>query len=197
MQFPPSFKAREGSLESLERYLAQFREYPPAVELRHRSWAEMADRFKETFASLNVSWVFIDEPKFSSSIRQDIEPTGDTLYVRFHGRNKAKWWKHDQAWERYDYLYKRQEFLPFAEEFQRLVKEGLMKCIYVYFNNHARVQAVANALILKLQLGLPIETAALDTLREAFPELKALLANTAPSTPRNPTPPDTQGSLPL
>lgn len=72
MQFPPSFHAKEGSLENLERYLVQFREYPLVVELRHRSWGEIADRLKETFASLNVAWAFIDEPKFSSSIRQDL-----------------------------------------------------------------------------------------------------------------------------
>lgn len=79
MQFPPSFQAREGSLEDLERYLVQFREYPLAVELRHRSWGEVAGSLKETFASLNIAWAFIDEPKFSSSIRQEVEATGDTV----------------------------------------------------------------------------------------------------------------------
>ena len=65
--------------------------------------------------------------------------------------------------------------LPIAEAFQRLIKENLVKRIYVYFNNHARAQAVANALMLKAQLGLPMVGEDLKALREAYPELKAML----------------------
>jgi hypothetical protein len=29
--------------------------------------------------------------------------TGPIAYVRFHGRNAAEWYQHEQAWERYNY----------------------------------------------------------------------------------------------
>ena len=197
LQFPPSFHATEQCMEGLERYLSQFRDYPLAVELRHKSWGEKSGELKDLFASLDVSWVFIDEPKFSSSIEQKLEPAGSTLYVRFHGRNKAKWWTHDEAWERYDYLYKAQELLPFAEEFQRLITEGLVKRLYIYFNNHAKAQAVANALMLKYQLGLPIEAEVPASLLDTYPDLSDLVGKTAPSALRSPAPPEREGRLPL
>ncbi|MFQ5894332.1 MAG: DUF72 domain-containing protein [Nitrospinota bacterium] len=185
IQFPPSFRAMGASLEGLERHLVQFREYPLAVELRHRSWGEVKERLKEIFCSLNVSWVYIDEPKFSSSIEQTLEPTGDTLYVRFHGRNRAKWWQHQEAWERYDYFYSEQELLPFAEAFRKLLKEGHVRRICAYFNNHARAQAVANALMLKGQMGLPLEGDLPEAFLEAYPGVKALTEGSEPSGPRD------------
>ena len=126
-QFPPSFKAGDASIENLERYLVQFRDCPLAVELRHKSWSERAEELKGIFASLDVAWAFIDEPRFLSSIEQRLEPAGSTLYVRFHGRNAAKRWKHDEAWERYDHLYVGQELLPFSAEFRRLIEKAFWR----------------------------------------------------------------------
>ena len=84
----------------------RFRDYPVAVELRHRSWS---DDFSSTLSLLNsheAALTQIDEPKFKVSIRQNQLPniTG-FYYMRLHGRNAAQWWKHDKSEDRYNYLY--------------------------------------------------------------------------------------------
>ena len=50
-QFPASFKLDDASIEYLTWLLKAFKEYPAAVELRHRSWS---DDFGETLKLLNV-----------------------------------------------------------------------------------------------------------------------------------------------
>jgi uncharacterized protein YecE (DUF72 family) len=68
-----------------------------------------------------------------------------------HGRNKANWWEHERSEDRYNYLYSAEELQPVAD----YVKEeaALEKRVLVYFNNHFSAKSVANADILKNQLG--------------------------------------------
>ena len=40
--------------------------------------------------------------------------TGPVAYVRFHGRNAAKWYNHQEAWERYNYTYSTDELQEWA-----------------------------------------------------------------------------------
>ena len=105
-QFPPSFKQTPDTQGYLDELLSRFRDYPVAVELRHRSWS---DNFPATISLLNshgAALTQIDEPKFAVSIRQNQLPnvTG-FYYMRLHGRNAAQWWRHDKAEDRYNYLY--------------------------------------------------------------------------------------------
>ena len=127
-----------------------------AVELRHASWS---DRVGETLAILNAfeaSWVQIDEPKFRFSIRQNFLPNiRGFYYMRLHGRNVEKWWQHTAAEDRYDYLYS-------AGEIQELTETAasareLVKKVYLYTNNHYSAKSIANATMIKQQLGEPIE----------------------------------------
>ena len=74
--------------------------------------------------------------------------------MRLHGRNATKWWRHDTVEERYDYLYSRDELKPFAETAD--AAHRLVKKLYLYLNNHFAAKAVANAAILKHQLGMPV-----------------------------------------
>lgn len=175
VQFPPSFHATDRNIEGLQNYLVHFREYALAVEFRHRSWSDSGKEVGDVFSSLGVASVFIDEPKFYSSIEQKFEVTSENVFVRFHGRNKEKWWQHDQPWERYDYFYSNQELLPFSEHIQRLMKESKAKNIYVYFNNHAHAQAVASALMLADQLGMPLLEPLPSGMCHAYPDLKLLM----------------------
>ena len=58
----------------------------------------------------------IDEPKFRFSIRQNYLPNVNGFYyMRLHGRNAAKWWRHDKSEDRYDYLYSDEELTEFTE----------------------------------------------------------------------------------
>jgi uncharacterized protein YecE (DUF72 family) len=173
-QFPPSFKDTPASRDYLSQLLRVFREYGVAVELRHRSWS---DAFGETLALLNAfnaAWVQIDEPKFAFSIRQNYLPniTG-FYYMRLHGRNVAQWWRHDKSEDRYNYLYSGEELKTFADT-AGAAKE-LVKKTYLYTNNHFAAKSVVNAVMLKAQLGEPIEGEYPPELVDTYPEIKDLV----------------------
>ncbi|MSO56364.1 MAG: DUF72 domain-containing protein [Acidobacteria bacterium] len=151
-QFPASFRQSSESQAYLDALLARLESYFVAVELRHRSWS---DHFAETLSLLNArraALTQIDEPKFKLSIRQNQLPniTG-FYYMRFHGRNAAQWWTHDQSEDRYDYLYSDEELKSFSETADNARR--LVKKLYMYFNNHFASKAVVNAIMIKNQLG--------------------------------------------
>ena len=178
-QFPPSFKDSPPTRDYLVWLLRALSEYPIAVELRHRSWS---DRLSDTLSLLNgfrAAWVQIDEPKFRFSIRQNYLPNVQGFYyMRLHGRNADKWWRHDKTEDRYDYLYSDDELRPFAETTdaaRRLVKKA-----YLYTNNHFSAKSVANATMIKQQLGEPIEGEFPPEFVDQFPNLKGAV-KTGPS----------------
>ena len=174
-QFPPSFKDSPQTREYLGQLLRAFGAYPVAVELRHKSWS---DAIGETLSLLNgfgAAWVQIDEPKFRFSIRQNYLPNvASFYYMRLHGRNAAQWWKHDKSEDRYNYLYNAGELQEFAETAK--AAKALVKKSYLYTNNHFSSKSVVNAVMLKAQLGQPIEGEYPDTLIETYPELGSLAA---------------------
>lgn len=155
-QFPASFKKGEAEQEYLQILLEGFRGYPLAVELRHSSWS---DRFAETLGLLNAfeaAWVQIDEPQFRFSIRQNRIPNVKGFYyVRLHGRNAAQWWRHDAPEDRYNYYYTQEELQPFGDALD--AASHLVKKAYLYTNNHFSAQGIANAVMIKRQLGQPID----------------------------------------
>jgi uncharacterized protein YecE (DUF72 family) len=174
-QFPPSFKQSSESEAYLDALLDRLRGFPVAVELRHRSWS---DEFGRTLSLLNqhgAALVQIDEPKFSSSIRQNQLPNVTTFYyMRLHGRNADQWWKHDKAEDRYNYLYSADELKPFyetADAARRLVKK-----FYLYLNNHFAAKSVVNAVMLKRQLGHPIAGTYPQAFIEAYPDLARVVS---------------------
>ena len=174
-QFPPSFKSTPASRDYLGQLLRLFGDYPTAVELRHRSWS---DAFAETLQILNgfgAAWAQIDEPKFRFSIRQNALPnvTG-FYYMRLHGRNAAHWWRHDKSEDRYNYLYSAEELREFADTARAAAE--LVKKAYLYTNNHFSAKSVVNAVMLKAQLGEPIEGEYPPELVERYPEIRYLVA---------------------
>ena len=169
-QFPPSFKDTPPSRDYLAALLRAFADYPVAVELRHRSWS---DAIAETLTLLNgfgAAWVQIDEPKFRFSIRQNYLPNVKGFYyMRLHGRNVEKWWRHEKAEDRYDYLYSAEELREFtetADAARRLVKKA-----YLYTNNHFSAKSVANAAMIKQQLGEPLDGEYPPEFLARYPEL--------------------------
>jgi uncharacterized protein YecE (DUF72 family) len=173
-QFPASFKSDPHSHDYLASLLRAFGDYPIAVELRHSSWS---DGIGDTLTLLNgfgAAWVQIDEPKFRFSIRQNYLPNVTTFYyMRLHGRNAAQWWRHDKSEDRYNYLYsgtELREFSAIAGAAKTLVKKS-----YLYTNNHFSSKSVVNAVMLKAQLGEPIEGEYPPELVERYPELEGLV----------------------
>ena len=169
-QFPPRFKDAPASRDYLAHLLGAFRGYTVAVELRHRSWS---DHIGETLALLNefaAGWVQIDEPKFRFSIRQNYLPNVEGFYyMRLHGRNAAKWWRHEQTEDRYDYLYSVDELKEFSDT--AAAARTLVKKLYLYTNNHFSAKSVANAAMIKAQLGQPVEGDYPETFIARYPEL--------------------------
>ena len=193
-QFPPSFKDDEPSRARLERLLRAFRDYPVAVELRHKSWS---DRLGDTLGLLNAfgaAWVQIDEPKFKFSIRQNYLPNVQGFYyMRLHGRNVQQWWRHDTSEDRYDYLYSADELKEFTETAD--AARRLVKKLYLYTNNHFSAKSVANAAMIKHQLGEPVDGEYPPEFVDRYPELAGiirvrasaesdLLARAEPARPR-------------
>lgn len=176
-QFPPSFQLTPASTGYLDQMLRAFGDYAVAVELRHRSWS---DAFGETLALLNAhraALVQIDEPQFRLSIAQNRLPnvTG-AYYMRLHGRNAADWWHPAHRDDRYNYLYSAAELREFSEAAGAAAT--LVKKAYVYTNNHFSSKAVVNAVMLKSQLGQPVEGVYPPELVEQYPELTGLVRTT-------------------
>jgi uncharacterized protein YecE (DUF72 family) len=176
-QFPPSFKDAPHSREYLAWLLRAFADYPVAVELRHRSWS---DGISDTLSWLNTfgaALAQIDEPKFRFSIRQNLLPNVQGFYyLRLHGRNAATWWRHDRAEDRYDYLYSADELKPYAET--AVAVRQLVKKMHLYLNNHFAAKSVANAVMIKRQLGEPIEGEYPPEFVERYPDLRDAVRST-------------------
>lgn len=170
VQFPPSFKSAELERAYLRALLGSFRDYQMAVELRHKSWS---DDIAQTLGELNefgAALVQIDEPKFRLSIRQNYLPNvRGFYYMRLHGRNAAQWWKHDAPEDRYNYQYSEaelEEFTATLDGARRLVKKA-----YLYTNNHFSAKSVANAAMIKRQLGEPLTGTYTPEFLARYPEL--------------------------
>ncbi len=152
-QFPPSFKNDRYGQQILLAVIRAFGKYRLAVELRHRSWSD--DRnFAQLLRDNNVSWVHIDEPKFQSSVASELPYTSDMAYLRFHGRNKERWWQGDNE-TRYQYLYSKGEVTELVDK----VKTASEQTNYTFalFNNHWQGYAPRNAVDMMKALQLPFK----------------------------------------
>jgi uncharacterized protein YecE (DUF72 family) len=173
-QFPVSFKNDPDSSGYLEWLLEHFRDYLIAVELRHRSWSDDPEATLQMLNEVGAAWAQIDEPKFRVSIRQTLLPNVRTFYyLRLHGRNAAQWWKHENRDDRYNYLYSPEELEPFAEAAKTASRQ--VRKAYLYANNHFSAKSVANAAILKHQLGQPLPGEYPQEFVDAYPDLKGIV----------------------
>ena len=171
MQFPSSFHATPDARDYVTWLLRAMHDYPCAVEFRHKSWSDPSADTIHRLDDCGATLVQIDEPfaqwRPAASALADGTFAPGTLapstshvarrtraplvYFRLHGRNAAQWWEHEKAEDRYNYQYSDAELQPFADEIKEEV--ALEKRVLVYFNNHFSAKAVANADVLKNQLG--------------------------------------------
>jgi uncharacterized protein YecE (DUF72 family) len=178
-QFPASFKYTPASCDYLADLLRAFAGYPVAVELRHRSWSDAVGDTLTLLNGFGAAWAQIDEPKFRFSIRQNYLPNVKSFYyMRLHGRNAAQWWRHEHRDDRYNYLYPATELREFAETAN--AAKALVKKSYLYTNNHFSSKSVVNAVMLKAQLGQPIEGEYPAEMVERYPELRELVVSGRP-----------------
>jgi len=148
-QFPPSVKNDASGRQILRAVANTFGQYPLAIELRDRSWTDDPATGK-LLRGLNIAWVQVDEPKFSTSASMEVPLTADMAYFRFHGRNAKEWWTGDSA-TRYRYLYSPDEIGELAERVKKAAAGTNL--LFAFFNNHWKAYAPRNANNMKKALG--------------------------------------------
>jgi len=171
LQYPAGFHYSAENLDKIESTLRWFYDYPKVVELRHKSWNEQSAAVRALLLENRAGAVLIDEPKFATSIRQEPEPIGDIFYFRAHGRNARAWWNPRESWQRYDYLYARAEVIRHAEKISAAASKTGIKQAFAFYNNHARANAPANAIMLSQELGVRLKAMPPEAMVTQFPEL--------------------------
>ena len=185
VQFPPSFHADPATRDYLDWLLGALGGYPLAVELRHRTWSDDAAGTAARLDAHAAAWVDVDQPENAGggATAPGVIPPPDSsgndpgrrslLYLRFHGRNAAHWWTHEASEDRYDYLYSAAELRPFADRARAASASG--RRVLLYLNNHFSAKAVANAAVLKHQVGQPVPGEYPPEMVERYPELAGIV----------------------
>jgi uncharacterized protein YecE (DUF72 family) len=153
-QFPWSFKATPDNRDALERFRAELADLPVVVEFRNSGW--VTEETFELLRDLEFGFCCVDEPRLKGLMPPVVRATSPIGYVRFHGRNAAKWWQHQHAYERYDYLYSEEELSEWVPRVRELAEET--ERTYLFFNNHYEGKAGQNAQMMAqlLNLTLPL-----------------------------------------
>ena len=175
VQFPHSFRNTPRNREYLDTLLARFERYPLVVEVRHATW--LKDEFLESLAARGVGFCNVDQPIIGAAAPPTSIMTGDSGYVRLHGRNRENWFKKDAGRDaRYDYLYSHDEIREWVERIKAM--QGKAKRggdIFIIANNHYRGQAPVNALeLFHMMTGNLVK--APESLVSAYPRLASITA---------------------
>lgn len=149
-QFPWSFKNTPQNRDYLAFTRESFKELPVVIEFRNRDW--VSDETFDWLRRLGLSFCCVDEPRLRGLFPPLAVATGDIGYIRFHGRNAAKWWSHDHPGERYDYLYSSAELEEWLPKIRSVARDT--RQTFVLFNNCHAGQAARNARMLAQMLGL-------------------------------------------
>ncbi len=71
----------------------------------------------------------------------------------------------------YHYLYSRPEIKQHAENIKTAVNTPGVKKVFAFYNNHARANAAANAIMLSQELGVRLKGMPPENMVSKFPEL--------------------------
>ena len=147
-QFPYSFRFNRHNWDYLSLLKERLAELPVVIEFRNAQWlrSEVFDWFRQQ----DLGFCCVDEPRLPNLLPPLAEATSKISYIRFHGRNSAKWWQHEQAYERYDYSYTPQELSEWLPKIQKL--NDITEKTFIFANNHWRGQAVSTIRQLRIML---------------------------------------------
>lgn len=140
LQFPNGFKPSERTERYVRAAAKALRPLNVIAEFRNREW--QTPTYYDLLCELGVGWCNVDMPGYETLMRPSSDVCGDIAYVRFHGRNAAKWWTGDNT-TRYEYDYTAQELVPWADRIADM--EERARTTFAFFNNHARGNAARNA----------------------------------------------------
>jgi len=142
LQFPASFERTRHGRYYLATLLDELAGLPLAVEFRHVSWA--ADRVLVELERRRVTLVAVDAPPLPHLFPSlDAVTNSDLFYVRFHGRNTAGW-RSGNMQKQFDYCYDEPALNDWAAA-RIPAMAGRSRRGVIFFNNHVRAQAPANA----------------------------------------------------
>lgn len=144
-QFPNSFRNNPQNMAHLARWRAELGDVPVVVEFRHRSW--LNPEVEQFLRRERLAFAAVDEPRLPGLLPPLAWSTAAPAYVRFHGRNAAKWWRHEESWERYNYRYSETELAEWVPVLRRLERDA--GTVLVVMNNHYQGNAPHNARMLK------------------------------------------------
>jgi uncharacterized protein YecE (DUF72 family) len=137
-QFPYSFGFDPANRDYLQRLSDWLQGYPLVIEFRNSDW--LNSETHKWMIDRGIGFCCVDEPELPRLMPPVAEVTNETGYIRFHGRNSAKWWEHEQAWERYDYSYNRDELEQWLPKIALI--SNAARNTFIFANNHWRGQAV-------------------------------------------------------
>jgi len=148
-QFPHSFRQCEENRSYLKR-LAENIGPPLVVEMRRTEWA--TEPIQNWLEKIGVGYCCVDEPDIPGLMPREERVAARPAYVRFHGRNREKWYEHNQPEERYDYRYRADELGEWVGRIKRLEQKAGK--VLVFFNNHFQAQAVDGARMMERLLSI-------------------------------------------
>jgi uncharacterized protein YecE (DUF72 family) len=140
-QFPFAFRPGDETRQFLTTVRAGLEGLPVVVEFRNSAWVSSATF--DLLRGLDLGYCCVDEPALRGLMPPVVEVTSGVGYLRFHGRNAARWFEHEQAWERYNYLYTPEELAEWVARAGQISDQS--QEAYAFFNNHYNAQAVQNA----------------------------------------------------
>lgn len=140
-QFPYSFYFNNNNIGYIEKLKNKFPGIEMVIEFRNAGW--LNEKVFGFLQKQDIGFCNVDEPGLPNLLPPTNISTNEIFYLRFHGRNKEKWWKCKEAFERYDYMYEKEEleeWIPKIKDASAKAKKSL-----IYFNNHYKAKAVKSA----------------------------------------------------
>lgn len=147
-QFPNSFKFNARNRDYVEGFREKMGDLPVVIEFRNAGW--LGEDVFSWLSRYELGFCCVDEPSLPNLLPPIAEVTSKIAYVRFHGRNKEKWWQHEHAYERYDYTYSPEELEEWIPKIRKL--DQTAEKTFVFANNHWRGQAVSTIRQLRMML---------------------------------------------
>lgn len=143
-QFPYSFHLNAKNVDYLKRLREWFKDCNINIEFRNAEW--IRGGVMKLLRSENFGFVCVDEPEIDGLIGKVAEVTSDIAYIRFHGRNRAAWYRGEGS-ARYNYRYSMEELLEWVPKVIEL--QGKSGYTIVSFNNHPIGKAIESARMMR------------------------------------------------
>lgn len=147
-QFPYSFGFNDNNLDYLGAFRERLVDLPVVIEFRNANW--IRPEIFDWLRSQRIGFCCVDEPKLPRLMPPVVKVTSDIGYIRFHGRNAAKWWRHEHAYERYDYTYSPEELEEWLPKLREVSNKA--ETTFIVANNHWQGQSVDTIRQLRLMM---------------------------------------------